>query len=363
MNAKKNFKYIGIIVLSVLIVYIFLAVKPLHEELSFNPEWTISLDSIPSQGTSQNSGGMDSDADSLIPFNVGGVLGFVSGKGNLTNLKDIRYEGTIGNNMYALYSQTQKATNFYNSSDELILTINDSGFPYITDNKIYIFSPGGDSVTAYDFSGNIIWERQNSDVITAFNDSESGTIIGYSNGQLVYIDNNGKTVFSFIPGGSKYPVIFGAALSDDGKYAACISGVENQRFVLIGINNKQFKIIYHEYLPEDLKTNLIVHFDNKTENVYYQRTDGLGVVSLKSKNFHLLPVEGMVVYIGSDSSNLTAALSKTKEGKSVVSIFENPYYLLARTVFECDDSALIQKGNSIYLGIDKTLSKINLLEQ
>lgn len=361
MNAKKIFKYILIVVFSVLVVYLFVAVRPLNRELSFNPEWTIDL----SSGSLPPVSGAESgdNAEDLIPFRIGNTLGFVTGKGVLVNKQNVVYDGTVGNNLYCLYSQTQIKSDFYGTDGKLAVSVNDSGFPFITEHGIYIFSPGGDSVAAYDFQGNLIWERQSSDVITAFNDSESGTILGYSNGQLTYIDKKGETVFSFIPGGSQYPLIFGAAVSSDGKYAACISGVENQRFILISIKDRQYKIIHHEYLPQDIKTNLAVQFDNESGYVYYQRAEGLGVVSLKTKKVHLMPVKGRVVYIGTDNSNLTAVLSITGEGKNIVSIYENPYYLLAETEFSCDNSYLIQKNDSIYLGIDGTLSKINLLEQ
>lgn len=359
MNAKKIFKYIFIVVFSVLAVYMFVAVRPLNRELSFNPEWTID---IAAESLSPVPPG-DQGEEEQIPFRIGNTLGFVTGNGKLLGRQNVTYDGTIGNNLYCLYSQTQAKSDFYNTEGKLSVAINDSGFPYLTNHRIYIFSPGGDSVAAYDFQGNLVWERQNSDVITAFNDSESGTIIGYSNGQLTYIDRDGNTVFSFIPGGSQYPLIFGAAVSSDGRYAACISGVENQRFILISIKDRQYKIIYHEYLPGDIKTNLTVQFDNDSGYVYYQRAEGLGVVSLKTKKLHLMPVKGKVLYIGTDNSNLTSILSVTDGGSSVVSIYENPYYLLAETEFTCNDSYLIQKNNSIYLGIDGTLSKINLLEQ
>lgn len=360
MNAKKIFKYILIIVLCVLVVYLFVAVRPLNRELSFKPEWTIDIYSSQLSPLPEKKPG---DGDELIPFRIGNTLGFVTGSGVLVNRQNLTYDGTVGNNLYCLYSQTQIKSDFYGTDGKLSVSIKDSGFPFITDYGIYVFSPGGDSVAAYDFQGNLVWERQSSDVITAFNDSESGTILGYSNGQLTYIDKNGETVFSFIPGGSQYPLIFGAAISSDGRYAACISGVENQRFILISIKDKQYKIIHHEYLSQDIKTNLLVQFDNDSGYVYYQRAEGLGVVSLKTKKVHIIPVKGRVAYIGTDNSNLTAVHSITGDGENIVSIYENPYYLLAETKFSCNDSYLIQRGNSIYLGIDKTLSKINLLEQ
>ena len=97
----------------------------------------------------------------------------------------------------------------------------------------------------------------------------------------------------------------------------------------------------YTYLSQDIKTNLLVQFDNDSGYVYYQRAEGLGVVSLKTKKVHIIPVKGRVAYIGTDNSNLTAVLSITGDGENIVSIYENPYYLLAETKFSCNDSYLI----------------------
>ena len=104
MNAKKIFKYILIIVLCVLVVYLFVAVRPLNRELSFKPEWTIDIYSSQLSPLPEKEPG---DGDELIPFRIGNTLGFVTGSGVLVNRQNLAYDGTVGNNLYSLYSQTQ----------------------------------------------------------------------------------------------------------------------------------------------------------------------------------------------------------------------------------------------------------------
>lgn len=361
MNVKKYFRNLGIISLLAAIIYFFLAAEPLGNELTFQTVWVRPYANVTVEQV---------ETDSPIPFSVSNHFGYFTPEGKILLLKNKNNRVTITKDGYAEFSGIQLSNSVFDYKGNQTLTfINPTtnlpvaGYPLLTDYRYYVFMPDGDGVYCYDKKGNYIWKRESSSVITAFNSSKEGTIIGYSDGVLTYIDDSGNEVFSFTPGGSTYPIIFGADISQDGKYAACVTGIKEQRIVLIKIANGQNKIVYHEFLPEELKRNVFVKIDDKNDAIYYERKDGLGIIDLKKQNSNVLPIKGKIISLGSEKeTSLTVALTKSEDSYTL-SILEHPNYLLAQTNFIAENASLVQTDNSFYIITDSSISRIDISEK
>ncbi|MCR5606903.1 MAG: PQQ-like beta-propeller repeat protein, partial [Treponema sp.] len=272
MKFKENFRIFAIIGGIFALLYIFLAVRPLGTELYFTPMWTTDI--AHTQVSSSTAAG--------IPFKLGKNIGYFTEDGNIISNTSFDYKASISSDYYAIFNENATNIPFFNKSGEQVGILKDSGFPYFEDNRIYMFLPGGNSFAQYDSEGKRKWIYEGTSPVLAFSSSEAGTIAGFADGTLVTFDNNGNIDQNFIPGGSDYPVILGADISDSGEYLACISGQNRQRFILAKKDKGHSKIIYHEYLAKNQTKQVLVHFDKSGDTVYFNYNSGLGIVGTKS---------------------------------------------------------------------------------
>ena len=95
MSTKKRISLYICLSLSILILYIFLAAKPLTKEYQYIPNWQINISMPTTEVTSSK--------DNLY-FKLGQTLGYFSESGEITHYKSFPSKAAISPNYYALYS-------------------------------------------------------------------------------------------------------------------------------------------------------------------------------------------------------------------------------------------------------------------
>ena len=196
--------------------------------------------------------------------------------------------------------------------------------------------------------------------VTAFNSSRSATVLGYADGRLLALKNDGATMLSFYPGGSDYEVILGAAVSDDGTLIACVSGVDRQRFILIKVTGNHYKVIHHEWLKGNARRQVTVAFERSGEFAFFECAEGLGIVDCGKLEVRVVPLRGTVVSVGRDPGADPFTILSQEEDTCVLTAIERPWNVVATTEFPARDAFLIQKGRTLYLGTDGRISRIDI---
>jgi len=332
------------------LLYIALALRPLSTELHISPEWTESI-------TRVQAGAADKDK---IPFKLGQNMGFFTPEGKITNLVTYPFKASISDSYYASYSANNSSADFFLPDGEKAGTINESGFPFFDEDRIYIFLPGGSSFAQCSSSGARQWIYESYCPITAFSSSKGGTVAGFADGTLVSFTKDGAVDQKFQPGGSNFSVILGAGISESGDTIACVCGQKQQRFVVAQKNGEHSKIIFHEYLEKDSVKQELVKFNRQGNVVYYGYEGGLGVVDLDKMESYKLPLNGHVVQIQENEDGSLAFVLSRYGKKYTITVIEKFNQSVATFSYNANYAFIQVRGNSLFVGRNDRISKLSV---
>ncbi len=353
ISAKNNTKAKLAILIGVFcLLYIIFSFRPLGEELHLTPDWTIAID---------RDGAAPDKEGNLVPFKLGQAIGYFSDDGKMARCIPYSFNAAISTSYYAVYNADNSRTQVRTPDGNVAVTLDAPGFPYFSEDRIFVFFPNGSSVARFDSSGGKLWEYEDYSPITAFSSSAGGSVIGFADGQLVSILADGRIDQQYYPGGSELSAIYGAAISDDGSLIACISGLRTQRFVVSKrASGEHPKVIFHEYLPSDSNTLRMVKFNADADMAFYNYNGGLGVADLKEARSAHIPLPGTVVQIEeSKEFGLMFVLSRDK-GEYSVTVLEPFDQVLATTSFKADNSFLLVQGEHVFIGRDNKISRLTV---
>ena len=374
MSSKKKSKKNLFIAIGIFcFLYIILALKPLSTELHFSPQWTQSIfkaekeispvnfsdenqlsEANKNEITGENK--TVTEKDVFIPFKLGQNIGYFSPDGKIYTRIAYPFKAAISENFYCTYGSSNSKTPFFSPDGNFLGTIEESGFPFFDKNRIFVFLPGGNSFAFCSNDGKKLWTYENYAPITAFASSENGIVAGFSDGSLVSLSMDGKVAQNFAPGGSESEVILGCAISNDGKKIAALSGHKRQRFSVAENSNGHSRIIFHEFVPNETKRQVLVKFNEEKDLVYYGYKNGLGIVDLKKLKSKHIEIPGNIVQIEKSSvENMIFVLSKEK-GTYTVSAIESPYNKAAQFSFEASCAFIQTRGSELFVGKNDKIS-------
>lgn len=332
-----------------IILYIAFAATILTKEYKFTPEWTVNL----SEQVKPNSN------KEKIPFILGQSLGYFSDDGTLLLTESFPSKAYISDSYFTTYNTQSKNIIIKSPDGSQKAVINNEGFPFIQENRVYLMQPGGTSYSMYDSFGNEKWICENSIPITAFTSNQTYTVTGYANGQIkLHVNNTGKNVFSFLPGGSDFPVIYGLDISSNGEYIATICGLSPQRFIISKRDGDKTKIVYHQDLSTQIKKRTLIKFSKDNSRIYYNYANGLGIYSFDTKKIFNLPMAENILQI-EESNNLLILLTNI-DNKFTVKFIEKTNKEVGSFSFDATYSFIKVRDENLYIGKDDSISKISL---
>lgn len=353
----KTKNHIGIYILLAfifIILYIFLAAKPLGKEYHFSPEWKKNIMNPAVQ--------TNADPDCLIYFKLGQSIGYFTPDGTITISKTFPAKASISSKYHALYTTEAKDIEFFDNNDNSKGTLKLSGYPFFEEDRIFVFMPGGASFAKCDENGEILWINENTIPLTAFSSKQNFTVSGYADGTIRIIDNsNGRAITDFAPGGSDYNVIFGLDISADGNYVASISGHDKQRFVITKTDGNQPKIVFHKYLNSDLNRRTVVCFCDNDRHILYNYDGYLGIYDLETQKDTDIRIDKTIIAI-EETSSLFFVLGK-KDNEYTVYLIEKTDTLEGSFSFTADSAFIKTADEALYVGQDTTISKIKISKE
>ncbi len=324
--------------------------RPNGTEIHFTPEWTEDIHHI----QKANAG------DKRIPYRLNNSVGYFTEEGKIDSCMNFPFKAAISDKWYCTYLQNNTGADFFLSDGTKSGTIEETGFPFIDEDRIYVMLPGGTSFSKIDDEGKRQWAYENYSPITAFSSSKGGTVAGYADGSIISFDREGKISQKFNPGGSDIEVILGADISEDGNIIACVSGQNNQRFVVAERNAGHSRIIFHEYLGSQLNRQTLVKFTRKSDFVYYNFKGGLGIVNLATSATKKIPISGKILQIEfSDDDELVFVLSRDKS-EFTITVLEKNTHQMASFNFKGDSSFIQTRNKSLFVGRNNKISRISI---
>ena len=350
-----------LIAILALVLYIFLCSEPLSPELSAIPRWKTVLYS--SGGENPASGSASgSQVTQQIAFLSGGRFGYFHADGTVAYMSESKGNVAISDASY-ISIPVNGTGGILKSSNNVEIAALKAVSPFFVSGRLYSAKADGTGVTSFDEHGLERWSYIFPCQISAFASGEALSVGGTIDGWLEGVDKNGKKVFSFSPGGSRLPVILGAAVSGSGDWIAAVSGIDRQRLVVLGRGGADYRVMSHRFLESDFREPIRIVIMEDDTHVLYRRNDGVGVWSVDGKVDEVLPVLAEDFEVSIDPDHRIALLAARQGKAKSITVFRTPSTLLG-TINLPDSSDFIRiQGSSIYFGGPTWIARLDLVEE
>ena len=350
--AKENKKWWRYI-LSFLafIIYIFTAARPIPKETILKPRWISSLESNYPLSLSDFSA-VEYDRE-LLPFRLGERYGYMGDDGNFfVNQVKVNYL-SMSENYWAEYETMPSSIQVMNPNNESVLTIeNPKGYPVFLDKRVFLVGNNQNSLTAIGSGGEELWTSYFPAPITCIDAAGGNVLTGTLDGAVELINSSGSHVFiPFEPGGSRLSVIMGCAISRDSSRLAIISGIDNQRFLLLERAGDTYRVIYHEFLTGGFRRPVHISFIDNDSKIAFEREEGLGVFDIASRTSVCLPMEGKIEALDNSGSSgfLFVITSQGPDDKRFIAI-RYPGINVINAPFKSQNVFFFRRDKKIFLG-------------
>jgi hypothetical protein len=207
------------------------------------------------------------------------------------------------------------------------------------------------SLRAVDGNGNIRWTYDFAAPITDIDAAASLVLVGFLDGTVELLDDTGRRVFFFEPGGSRLSVICGVRISRDASHLAIISGYDDQRFLLLEKSGNSYKVAYHEFLADGFRRAVHLAFIDNDRRVAFEWENGLGIYDINARNSTKVRLDGAITALdeAGEDNLLFVITSQTSMKKELVGI-RLPGEIIMQAPFRSDQVFLGRQGKRLYLG-------------
>ena len=349
--ANKKILISALIMFFFILFYLVFAARPLGKEYHYEPEWETNI---------LNSSDKPSGKDTYF-FKLENKAGYFDVDGTITKLITFP-EGdkvSISEEYYATYPVNAENTDFFDQNGTLKGTIKEAGFPYFSDDRIFLFLTDGCSVSRYDSQGNLLWTYYGVMPVTAFASKKTSTAIGLADGTIKVFDTqSGELKLQYAPGGSDNPVILGLDISSDSQYIASVSGRNQQRFVLTHREGNQQKVIYHKFLDSDSPYRTSVYFTKDNKRVFYNNKSTVSIYDIEKNKNYDLNIKDKVISIR-ENDNFVYILTKNKNTYTVY-LITNTNSIEGSFAFEAQSAFIQCDEDHLYVGKDTSISCLSI---
>ncbi|GHU92285.1 hypothetical protein FACS189479_00710 [Spirochaetia bacterium] len=371
MAQQEKKKYWLIASLALFAVYVFAAAQPIPKERILIPRWLSSLESgyplpIANGGSPSAAADAQETIAPYLPFHLGSYFGYVDGAGNFALNRKQQENLSVSETRWAEYAAKPELIEIRDPRGESILTVeNVRGYPFFLDNRTFFISDEQNSLSALDDEGNLLWTCDFASPLTCI-DAAAGLILtGSLDGMVEVLDSSGKRVFSFEPGGSRLAVILGCSISRDGSRLGIISGIDDQRFLLLERfgppESGEYKVSYHEFLEDGFRRGVHISFIDSDNRIAFERQGGLGIYEINNRTGQKIPLEGEIAALDREgSSGLLFVITSQSKLQKRLAVISLPGTIIIEAPFKSEDVFLGRQGPRLYLGGGSTLASFEL---
>jgi len=346
-----------IIIFFLFVVYFFAAARPVPRETILAPRWISSLEdgSSPTaiSGNVQKSG-------QLLPFELGGRFGYIYPSGQFAINRIKTGNICLGEKMWAEYGAEPENIEIKDVTEQTIINIeNARGYPVLLDNRVFIIGSEQNALSEIGENGSVLWTYEFGAPLTCIDAAAGLVLTGSIDGVIEIINSEGRRIFYFEPGGSRYAVILGCALSGSGSHIGIVSGIEQQRFLLFeryGNSGGEYKVVYHEFLETGFRRPVHVSFVDEDQSVIYEQPGGIGCYNINYRYRINVPLHGEITAIDTsgDKGFFFLITSHSSDLKEFVGIrFPQDKWGLSRFREQAQDAVFMRaefKSSDVFLG-------------
>jgi hypothetical protein len=298
VKEKKKIWFIAGMLL--FLIYFFAAARPIPVETILSARWLHSLESDYPVLIGETP---DTETGDLLLFTLGDRFGYVDRQGNFSVNRARKGYISLSETLWAEYEAEPELIEIKNNIDESLGTIkNGGGYPLFLDQRIFLVGNEQNSLSETDREGNILWTYEFAAPLTCIDAAAGLVLTGSLDGVVEVLDSDGRRIFVFEPGGSRFSVIPGCAISRDGTRLGIVSGIDDQRFLLLeqfGNTSGEYKVVYHEFLEDGFRRAVHISFINQDRWIVFEREGGLGIYEIDSRMGEKIVLEDEIAAIDS----------------------------------------------------------------
>jgi hypothetical protein len=370
--AKKKKKIWIIAGLLLFVMYFFAAPRPILRETVLKARWLTSLDSDYPVYIGENSPDPESGGtveDRLLPFSLGDRFGYVDSRGRFAMNRNKTGYVSLDENFWSEYGHEAARLEVNNPvTGEVTVVENGRGYPLFLDGRMYLIGIEGNSLSALDEGGEILWTYDFAAPLTCAAAAGGVIATGSLDGIVEVLSTGGKQLFSFKPGGSRLEVILGCAVSRDGSRLGIISGIDDQRFLLLerfgDTANSEYKVVYHEFLEDGFRREVFITFIEDDNWIVFEREGGLGVHRISARQSLKIPLDGVISALdNSGGEGLLFLITSVPAGQKKLIALRLPGKIIMEAPFNSETAFLGRAGRRIYTGGRTTLASFELEKQ
>jgi hypothetical protein len=329
------------------------------------PRWLSSLES----GYSIPLGGSESagDEEGALAFQLGNRFGYTDARGTLLINRTKDRNLFLSAPYWAEYDDVPERIDILDNGGNPLFSIDETiqGYPLYLDGRLFLIGREMNTLTALDEEGNPLWSYDFAAPLTCIDGAAGYILTGSLDGTVEILNRDGKQFFYFPPGGSRLPVILGCAISRDGSRLGIISGIDDQRFLLLerygDPGRGEFRVAYHEFLDDGFRRPVHISFIDNDDRIIFERPGGLGIYDLRNRTNRAIPLEGTILALDSEGGEgiFFAINAQPGRQKELVGI-KLPGTIILRAPFISDYVFLRRSGPRLYLGGGSALAAFEL---
>jgi hypothetical protein len=358
------------------LAYFLACAFPLQKELVLVPVWSRSISAAPaapmpsastkkgsSSGLAPGQASGSPIAASPIPFRLGDRFGYFNADGSLLFASPVAYGVALAPDAFATYDRLSESFAIKSPAGAELARVSGVGYPFFAAGRRFLIGPDQATVSELSGSGATAWTYQFPSIVTAFDASPSLAAFGLMDGTIVGLDRAGAAALNFAPGGSRVAGVYGVAVSPDGQLVAAMTGADKQRLVVLEKRSTAYRVTYHRYLASDYRRPVSMAFTVDGSRLAYESPSGVGIYdrSSRSETVVSLPADsrlGLTTMRG----ELMVFLSGRGEDKRLLCT-ALPDRRVVDLSFKAKLAFVQAEGNSLYLGLDDSIVRMDLKER
>lgn len=339
--------------------YLLIFSSPLKKEPVFRPAWVQDL-------TKPTQVAPGSKAQT-VGFKIGDVFGYTTSDGAIKYLDTDQFNVAMADDYFINYSSVSTNLVEKDSSGRIVLTVNTRGYPLFKGGRFFIINTDRTALSELDQQGTTLWSRDFGSLITSMDANVDEVVVGLLDGSVDVVGKDGKVSFRYTPSGSKIPIVYGCAISPDGGHIAVVSGLDPQRFTLLGKDKATFRPRRVVDLGSDVRREVFLRFFPNLPYVYVELPGQIAYFSTEGASSGRVPVQGRIEGM-SAGSGLIYAVSEANAGgvaanraskMAQLTVLSPPDRVVSRSSFMPGPLFLRSVQGAILLGTNRRLMLIN----
>ena len=239
--------------------------------------------------------------------------------------------------------------------------IDAEGEALIQNSHIYVLDLWKGRIQEFDRQGNSLWKWQALGPITALDAGTGGTAIGLLDGSVQIFDDSGIKRIIESSENKRDCVIYGLALSPDGKRISVLSGLDEQRVREYDVETLTFTGEEH-ILESRFSRPVKMAYSPVGDVLWIEQTDK--VIQLSPENEALdIPQEGRLLYLSAVESDGRLMILTEKSRRNSSSVFLMNQYslegsLISSMPFSVLPDDIIIKDGQVFLSMAGRILKM-----